>query len=171
MSFVPVATLDQIPVGGCHALRVGRCPLVLFRPSAHEVYAAENRCPHEGYPLSTGRVADGKLTCEWHNWKFRLSDGTNEGGGEDLRTFPLEVHGQEVRVDLREPDAGAVWHAQTRGLEKAFEAKHFKQLFDVYVSVKLQGPSYVKGSRNPDEVRVDRLMLLKVDKDVPPLSK
>ena len=127
MSFVPVATLDQIPVGGCHALRVGRCPLVLFRPSAHEVYAAENRCPHEGYPLSTGRVADGKLTCEWHNWKFRLSDGTNEGGGEDLRTFPLEVHGQEVRVDLREPDAGAVWHAQTRGLEKAFEEGDFGQ--------------------------------------------
>lgn len=127
MSFVPVATLDQIPVGGCHALRVGRCPLVLFRPSTHEVYAAENRCPHEGYPLSTGRVADGKLTCEWHNWKFRLSDGTNEGGGEDLRTFPLEVHGQEVRVDLREPDAGAVWTAQTRALEKAFEEGDFGQ--------------------------------------------
>lgn len=56
-------------------------------------------------------------------------------------------------------------------LEKAFEARNFKQLFDVYVSVKLQGPSYVKGSRNPDEVRVDRLMLLKVDKDVPPFAK
>ena len=56
-------------------------------------------------------------------------------------------------------------------LAKAFEAKNFKQLFDVYVSVKLQGPSYVEGSRNPDEVRVDRLMLLKVDKDVPPLTK
>ena len=56
-------------------------------------------------------------------------------------------------------------------LAKAFEAKNFKQLFDVYVSVKLQGPSYVEGSRNPDEVRVDRLMLLKVDKDAPPLTK
>ena len=56
-------------------------------------------------------------------------------------------------------------------LKKAFEAKNFKQLFDVYVSVKLQGPSYVKGSQKPDEVRVDRLMLLKVDKDTPPLTE
>lgn len=54
------------------------------------------------------------------------------------------------------------------GLEKAFEAKNFKQLFDVYISVKLQGPSYVGGSQNADELRVDRLMLLKVDKDAPP---
>jgi len=59
----------------------------------------------------------------------------------------------------------------TFSLTKAFEAKKFKQPFDVYVSVKPQGPSYVEGSRNPDEVRVDRLMLLKVDKDVPSLAK
>jgi hypothetical protein len=56
-------------------------------------------------------------------------------------------------------------------LAKAFEVKKPKQLFDVYVSVKLQGPSYVRGSRNADEVRVDRLLLLKVDKDSPPLAQ
>ena len=56
-------------------------------------------------------------------------------------------------------------------LQKAFEAKNFKQLFDVYVSVKLQGPSYVEGSQSPNEVRVDRLMLLKVDPDTSPLTQ
>ena len=40
------------------------------------VFAIDNRCPHEGYPLAAGTVdADCVLTCNWHNWKFRLEDG------------------------------------------------------------------------------------------------
>src|SRR5262249_48271740 len=34
------------------------------------VHALDDRCPHQGYPLSQGCVKDGVLTCEWHNWKF-----------------------------------------------------------------------------------------------------
>jgi nitrite reductase/ring-hydroxylating ferredoxin subunit len=32
--------------------------------------------PDEGYLLSEGVVDDKcQLTCDWHNWKFRLRDG------------------------------------------------------------------------------------------------
>mgnify|MGYP002037594384 FL=1 len=32
------------------------------------VYACNNRCPHEGYPLSQGTLAEGCVpTCNWHN--------------------------------------------------------------------------------------------------------
>ncbi len=52
-------------------------------------------------------------------------------------------------------------------LKKGMEAQDYKQLYDVYLSAKLQGPSYVKGSAQPDEIRVDRVILIKASPDEP----
>ena len=66
--------------------------------------ACNNRCPHEGYPLREGNLDDRCiLTCNWHNWKFDLQSGRNLYGGEGLRTWPVEVRGGEVWIDLADP--------------------------------------------------------------------
>ena len=53
---------------------------ILLLHSERGVFACANRCPHEGYPLSEGSLADGcVLTCNWHNWKFDLAFGTTLG--------------------------------------------------------------------------------------------
>ena len=68
------------------------------------ILACDNRCPHEGYPLSEGSVAgECILTCNWHNWKFNLESGDNLYGGDKLRSYPVDVRGDEVWVDLSEP--------------------------------------------------------------------
>ncbi len=54
---------------------------------------------------------------------------------------------------------------------KAMQNQEHKQLYDVYMSAKLQGPSYVAGSQLPDEVRVDRVILIKVNPNDPPLKQ
>jgi nitrite reductase/ring-hydroxylating ferredoxin subunit len=48
------------------------------------------RCPHEGYPLAAGQVSPGDcvLTCNWHNWKFRLDTGECLIGGDHVRGYP-----------------------------------------------------------------------------------
>ena len=55
------------------------------------VDAVEDRCPHEGYPLSQGEVRDGILTCKWHNWKFELGTGACVFGGDAVRRFASRV--------------------------------------------------------------------------------
>ena len=68
------------------------------------VLACNNRCPHEGYPLREGNLDDRCiLTCNWHNWKFDLQSGRNLYGGEGLRTYPVEIRGGEVWIDLADP--------------------------------------------------------------------
>ena len=68
------------------------------------VLACNNRCPHEGYPLREGSLDERCiLTCNWHNWKFDLESGRNLYGGEGLRTYPVEVRGGEVWIDLSDP--------------------------------------------------------------------
>src|SRR5919109_4512266 len=71
------------------------------------VYACNNRCPHEGYPLREGTIADGcVLTCNWHGWKFDLRTGDNLLQGDRLRTYPTKIVDGTVWVDLSDPSPG-----------------------------------------------------------------
>jgi nitrite reductase/ring-hydroxylating ferredoxin subunit len=97
--------------------------IALFRAGAGDgdIQAIDNRCPHEGYPLSTGMLKDGVLTCEWHNWKFRLCDGVCLLGGEDVRHYPLRVEDGGIWLDLGDPPASAATPGMYASLEHAFE--------------------------------------------------
>ena len=116
-----------------HTIKTDNKQIVLFRQArsageggvsdraADEIFAIDNRCPHEGYPLSTGMLKDGILTCEWHNWKFRLCDGECVLGGEDVRHYPLEVRDDgAIWLDLADPPAEVKIPDLYRSLEDAF---------------------------------------------------
>src|SRR5262245_29877045 len=64
-----------------------------------EVHALDDRCPHQGYPLSQGSVRDGVLTCEWHNWKFDLASGGCIFGGEPVRRYATMVEAGRLLVN------------------------------------------------------------------------
>jgi len=84
--------LDALPIGvPCLLKGPDGERLVCVRRESGGVDVLEDRCPHEGYPLSQGRVRDGVLTCKWHNWKFDLANGACRFGGEDARWFPSSV--------------------------------------------------------------------------------
>lgn len=71
-----------------------------------EVHALDDRCPHEGYPLSQGCVRGGELTCAWHNWKFEVASGANRFGGDPVRRYPTRVEDGRVHLN-RALDRGA----------------------------------------------------------------
>lgn len=48
--------------------------IAVFRDGAN-FHAVSNLCPHQGGPLGEGRVLDGCVTCPWHGFQFRLTDG------------------------------------------------------------------------------------------------
>jgi len=60
------------------------------------------------------------------------------------------------------------WHFQGF-LKNVYDPFNSDTLYDVYVSIKLQGPSYVKGSQKTDDFRMDRAIFVKVlnKNDVP----
>ena len=75
-------------------------------PTPEGIFACNNRCPHEGYPLAEGSLdRDCWLTCHWHNWKFNLKDGTNLYGGDRLRVYPVEVRDGKIWVDTADEPA------------------------------------------------------------------
>jgi len=100
-----IARDADVEPGSLHTVRADGLQLVLGRTEAGELFCLDNRCPHEGYPLTQGYLADDcSLTCAWHNWKFRVADGACLLGGEDVRRYPVRLAGDAVEVDLSPPD-------------------------------------------------------------------
>jgi nitrite reductase/ring-hydroxylating ferredoxin subunit len=104
-----------------------RKQIVLFRLASGEIHAIDNRCPHEGYPLSTGALKDGILTCEWHNWKFRLCDGVCVLGGENVRHYPVRVQDGAIWLDTADPPLQAAQPRLFESLARAFEENDWGQ--------------------------------------------
>src|SRR5215831_18602277 len=101
-SWVRATAVDDIKVGGARSFAYLDKRIALFRTSGG-VFATDNRCPHQGYALVQGDVSGDVLTCAWHNWKFRLTDGECLFGGENIRTYPVRISGGYVFVDVTDP--------------------------------------------------------------------
>ncbi|XYI00208.1 Rieske 2Fe-2S domain-containing protein [Sorangium sp. So ce1128] len=83
-----------------------------------EVHALDDRCPHQGYPLSQGAVRGGVLTCAWHNWKFDIATGACAFGGEPVRRYATRVDSGRVLLN-RAVDTAAEVRRLVAGLREA----------------------------------------------------
>jgi len=119
--YVRVASLAELRAAGRLVVHPEGAATVCLIADGDAVHAVDNRCPHMGFPLHRGTVADGILTCHWHHARFDLcSGGTFDQWADDLRRFPVELRGDDVLVDPR-PPAGALEHQRRRlqvGLER-----------------------------------------------------
>ena len=114
-----VGARAELEAKGRRVVKAGRKQILLIA-SGGRLFACNNRCPHEGYPLSEGTLgASCTLTCNWHNWKFDLANGETLVSGDRLRQYPLEVRGERIWIDISDLPAEA---RQTRALENLEEA-------------------------------------------------
>lgn len=104
------------------------------------IYACNNRCPHEGYPLREGTLDEGcTLTCNWHNWKFDLRDGSNLYGGDRLRTYPVELRNGDIWVDLSEAPVDARRAVIMKNLRDAFDDHSYDRIAREIARLRLLG--------------------------------
>ena len=98
--FVLATSLTTLREQACISLQVAGHTVALYAVG-EKVYAVDNRCPHMGFPLDRGTVQDGILTCHWHHARFDLeSGGTFDQWADDVRSFPVEIRGDDVWVDV-----------------------------------------------------------------------
>src|SRR3954462_12636853 len=114
------ASLSEVRAAGRIIVSLGGNTVCLIAAD-DRVYAVDNRCPHMGFPLHRGSVADGILTCHWHHARFDLcSGGTFDQFADDVRVFAVELRGDDVFVDVR-PRVDPIAHQRERlrdGLER-----------------------------------------------------
>jgi nitrite reductase/ring-hydroxylating ferredoxin subunit len=99
-NWINVAQLADFETIDRKVVSAGDRPVLLLRHDGG-FYAVDNRCPHMGFPLDKGSVKDCILTCHWHHARFDLqSGGTFDQFADDVRSYPAEVRGDSLWIDL-----------------------------------------------------------------------
>ncbi|MEM7196421.1 MAG: Rieske 2Fe-2S domain-containing protein [Pseudomonadota bacterium] len=123
-----VGSAEKLQAKGKLKVRVNGRQIVIF-DTASGLRACDNQCPHEGYPLSEGTVAgECTLTCNWHNWKFNLEDGSNLFGGDRLRVYPVRVEGSDLWLDISDPPFNQQYAEIIENLEDAFRDAEYDRI-------------------------------------------
>lgn len=97
---IPAAKISEIPNFGKKVIMVSGQE-VLFINIKGSIFAVENECPHQGSPLTAAVVKDGYIACPRHGYRFNLVDGScNDHPGLALKTYAVEIRGEDILVDL-----------------------------------------------------------------------
>jgi nitrite reductase (NADH) small subunit/3-phenylpropionate/trans-cinnamate dioxygenase ferredoxin subunit len=95
-----VARVGDLRDGDCAVASIQQKVIAVFRVG-DAYYAIDNMCPHMGAELSGGFVEDGIVTCPWHYWRFRLSDGTwADNPRIKIGSYPVHIVGDEIKIEI-----------------------------------------------------------------------
>ena len=98
--WVDIGPLDSVPVRGARLVKTLAGCIAVFRTSASEIFAIDDRCPHKAGPLSQGIVHGRSVTCPLHNWVINLETGRAQGADEgQVRSFALRVADGRILLD------------------------------------------------------------------------
>ena len=102
---------------------------ILLLLSGGAIYACNNRCPHEGFPLSEGTLSEGcVLTCNWHSWRFDLESGETLTGGDALRRYSHEIRDGDIWLDVSDPPQEAMRAKALAGMKEAFDEHDYTRI-------------------------------------------
>ncbi len=125
---VAVADIETLRERGAMVVKQGGKQIALFHTDKG-IYACNNRCPHEGFPLSEGTLShDCLLTCNWHNWKFDLESGETLVGGDRLRRYPVRLAEGKVWLDVSDPPAEERAAAALTSLRQSFRRHEYDRM-------------------------------------------
>ena len=93
----------ELPEGVAVHLDGGRSGLCLIR-LGYDVFALEDRCSHQNWPLSDGEVSSTEcnIECTKHGSTFSLKDGRPQclPATQPVTTYPVQIEGDEAVVKV-----------------------------------------------------------------------
>lgn len=109
-SWVSVGSVSDFAPNVGSAILYSDTQLAVFNNAQRgEWYCTQNMCPHkQAFVLSQGIIGDvsgtPKVACPLHKKNFALEDGAEIGGDLQIITFPIKVEGDDVMVELPQPE-------------------------------------------------------------------
>jgi len=103
MAFERACSTTEVRADVALAVTLGAFEVAVAR-DGDDFYAVENICSHAAVALSEGEVDDCTIECWLHGSLFDLRSGKPIGlpATEPVATFPVEVRGADVYVDVTE---------------------------------------------------------------------
>ena len=101
MSFERACAAADVLAEEALAVTIGELDVAIAR-NEDEFFAIRDLCSHAEVALSEGEVEDCQIECFLHGSRFDLRTGkpTSFPATEPVATFPVEVRGDDVYVDV-----------------------------------------------------------------------
>lgn len=92
---------NQIPLNRLETISIGGKKICLAHTS-QGFFAVNDKCPHNGASLGNGFCTEeNSIVCPMHRYHFDLKTGRAKSGiGDVVRTYPLEVRGDGVFIEI-----------------------------------------------------------------------
>jgi nitrite reductase (NADH) small subunit/3-phenylpropionate/trans-cinnamate dioxygenase ferredoxin subunit len=104
-TFHTVARVGELPEGEGKTVVIGKKLIALFHHQG-QYHAIDDCCPHMGASLSGGWVEQGIVTCPWHAWRFRITDGTwADNPRIKIGCYGVRVVGDEIQIETQDNPA------------------------------------------------------------------
>lgn len=157
-NWIPVANEATLHEKGSMVVRHEGKQIALFI-SNDRLFAIDNRCPHEGYPLQQGTLEAKTcvLTCQWHNWKFDLQTGKALIGEDQVQTYATRIVDGQVELDITAPDPELMRERFTRGLITAAYKGRFGQITREVARLEVSGLGATEALKTILNDAVDKL--------------
>ncbi|MDX1393856.1 MAG: non-heme iron oxygenase ferredoxin subunit [Gemmatimonadota bacterium] len=99
--FQTVARLDDVPEDSLHGVVMGDLAIVIVNRGG-AIFALDDCCSHEEFPLSSGELTGGEITCVLHGARFDIETGQPRALPAVLpvKTYETRVEGDEIQVRL-----------------------------------------------------------------------
>lgn len=103
MRRVPVARLDEIPVGTMLMVQVDSTNILLVNLDG-TIRATQGVCSHEYFELDRGFITGDTLTCALHLSRFDLETGEalDPPAEVPLQVYPVDVEDGQIFLELPE---------------------------------------------------------------------
>ena len=105
MTFSRACAVGDVADGSALAVRIdvdGGWEDIAVVRSGDDFYAVRDECSHAAIALSEGEVEGCEIECWLHGSRFDLRTGKPTGlpATEPVATFPVEVRGADIYVDI-----------------------------------------------------------------------
>jgi 3-phenylpropionate/trans-cinnamate dioxygenase ferredoxin subunit len=97
--FRTVARVDEVPTGTMLQVELDGDKIVLAHVG-DRVFALHDECTHEEFPLSSGELVGGQVTCTLHGARFDLETGAPRAlpAVRPVKTYEARVEGEEIQI-------------------------------------------------------------------------
>lgn len=102
--FITVCKVGDVKEGEGKTVSVKGRLIALFRVDGQH-FAIDDVCPHMGASLSGGYVENNIVTCPWHAWRFRVTDGVwADNPRIKIGCYAVRVEGDDIQIQLPQTD-------------------------------------------------------------------
>jgi 3-phenylpropionate/trans-cinnamate dioxygenase ferredoxin subunit len=97
--FRTVARLEDLPAGTMLQVELDGDKILLAHVG-ERVFALHDECSHEEFPLSSGELVGGQVTCILHGARFDLETGAPRAlpAVRPVRTYEARIEGEDIQV-------------------------------------------------------------------------